>query len=100
MMAAAGARASVRIRVLEPSDRASSLPEDTATLPYEVVVRGLLIRPASVGEQATVRTAVGREVTGTLDEIEPADAHGFGRPVPALVAVTASISELAGTVRD
>jgi len=94
MIAAAGTRVTVRVRVLERSERMGSLPEDTARQPYEIVIRGLLARPAGVGQVTTVRTAAGRLVSGVVDEVEPADEHGFGRPVPALVAADDAIDEL------
>jgi 2-amino-4-ketopentanoate thiolase alpha subunit len=98
MSAAAGTRVSIRVRVLAASERAPALSEDTSALPYELVVRGRLAGPAGLGEPATVRTAAGRVVHGILDEIEPADTHGFGRPPAALVAADAAISELAETL--
>ena len=74
MTVASGTRVAVRQRLLEPHERAPSLPEDTADLPYEALVRGILL--------------------------EPADAHTFGRPPAALVAVDEAISELLRRCRE
>jgi hypothetical protein len=100
MIVASGTRVAVRQRLLEPHERAPSLPEDTATLPYEALVRGILLEPAEVGAQATIRTAAGRVVAGQLEIVEPADAHTFGRPPAALVAVDEAISELLRRCRE
>jgi hypothetical protein len=90
----AGTRVAVRLRLLDPGERAPGLPPETAALPYEAIVRGVLVEDAALGEEATVRTAIGRRVAGRLETIEPADTHTFGRPAPALVAMTESIADL------
>ncbi len=99
MTVAGGTRVAVRQRLLEPDERAPSLPEDTAALPYEALVRGILLEPAEVGAHATVRTATGRVLSGRLEVVEPADLHTFGRPAPALIAVDEAISELLRRLR-
>ncbi len=90
----AGVRVQIRYRVLAPEERARGLPADTAGTSYLVRVNGILESSASLGENATVRTAVGRSLSGELVVIEPADSHTFGRPVPALVATIDSIRAL------
>jgi hypothetical protein len=90
----------VRQRLLEPHERAASLPEDTAALPYEALVRGILLEPTKVGSSATIRTAAGRVVAGQLEIVEPADTHTFGRPPAALVAVDEAISGLLRRCRE
>ncbi len=100
MTVAGGTRVAVRQRLLEPHERAASLPADTAALPYEALVRGILIAPAEVGAQATIRTAAGRVLMGQLEDVEPADTHSFGRPPPALVAVDEAISEVLRRFRE
>lgn len=92
----AGTRVEIRARVLEPEERADGLPPDTARLPYELRARGLLVQPCLVGDQATIRTATGRLLRGSLESVEPADTHTFGRPPRALVEVVERI----GCIRD
>jgi hypothetical protein len=70
------------------------LPEDTAKLPYEVRIRGILVSPAAPGESASVVTATGRQIAGELETVEPADTHTFGRPVHALVETIGEIENL------
>jgi 2-amino-4-ketopentanoate thiolase alpha subunit len=93
-VAAEGTRVQVRSVVLEPADRAAGLPEDTARVPYESRVRGRLTAPGRVGEPVTVRTAVGRALSGVLELVEPADLHTFGRPPAALVEAVAPMAAL------
>ncbi len=95
-----GTRVTVRQRLLEHHERAPSLPEDTAALPYEAIVRGILLEPADVGGEAAIRTASGRVLRGRLEEVEPADTHTFGRPSPALVAADEAISDLLRRFRE
>jgi hypothetical protein len=82
--------------VLSPGERAPQVPADTALVPLELRVRGFLEQPAALGEAATVRTLSGRRVTGQLVDLEPAYTHGFGRPVPALLAIGDELAALLG----
>ena len=90
----AGTRVQVRYTLLEPGERAPGIPADTARVPYQVRVRGLLVSPVEPGASATVRTPTGRLVEGELEIVEPADTHSFGRPVPALVESIDAIETL------
>ena len=83
----AGDWAEVHIVLLEPGERAPSLPDDTAGAPLEARVHGFLERDANVGEAAAVTTLLGRRVEGTLLRLQPAPGHSFGRPVPVLLAI-------------
>jgi 2-amino-4-ketopentanoate thiolase alpha subunit len=96
---AAGTRVQIRFTLLEPPERAPGLPADTAAVPYEGRVRGALVAPAAPGERATVRTATGRELSGTLEIVEPADLHTFGRPPRALVDAIEHIRPLLERLR-
>jgi len=100
MTVAPGTRVALRQRLLEPHERAPSLPADSAALPYEALVRGILIEPGELGAQATVRTAAGRMLSGQLEVVEPADTHTFGQPAPALVAVDEAIADLLRRSRE
>ncbi len=80
----AGDWAELRLLVLAPADRASTLPEDTARLPLEARVKGFLLADAAFGAPAAVETVLGRAVEGRLDAVLPEIPHSFGRPVPEL----------------
>jgi len=87
----AGTRVEIRIRFLEPDERAPGLPSDTARLPYEGRTRGYLLAAASEGDVVRIATPTGREMTGVLETVEPSDTHTFGRPCAALVAAVRAI---------
>jgi hypothetical protein len=73
--------------VLEPGERAPQVPEETQRVALELRVKGFLVRDAAPGEVAEVMTAAGRRLGGTLEHVLPAYEHGFGQPVPELLAV-------------
>lgn len=90
----AGTRVQVRIRFLEPGERAANLPPDTAGLPYEGRIRGELLQDGRLGESVSIETATGRKVQGVLEVCEPAYTHTFGRPDPALLRAIRRMEEL------
>lgn len=73
--------------VLAAGERALRVPEDTQCVPLEMRVKGFLVTPASVGEEAEIITQAGRRLRGTLSEVNPAYRHSFGAPVPELSAI-------------
>ncbi|MGB4594399.1 MAG: 2-amino-4-oxopentanoate thiolase subunit OrtA [Anaerolineaceae bacterium] len=73
--------------VLQPADRALTLPEDTKQVPYIMHVSGFLIEPANMGELARIRTIIGRIHEGTLIKVEPSYSHSFGKLVPELLTI-------------
>jgi len=92
--AAEGTWVEVRWIVLPAGERAAAVPEDTQRVPLEAKARGFLAHPASVGEEAEIRTAAGRRLRGTLTEIEPAYRHGFGVHSPELASIGAEVRAL------
>jgi hypothetical protein len=77
--------------LLEPSDRSTNLPEDTASQPLMTWVKGFALSPALMGEQVAVTTMTGRTVTGALSAINPGYFHTFGQPITELVHVGADL---------
>ena len=73
--------------VLALGERPLHLPNETQRTPLELRVKGFLTRDATPGAEAEVRTMAGRVLRGTLDRVLPAYEHGFGPPVPELMAV-------------
>lgn len=84
---AAGDWVEIGFVLLEPADRSTNLPHDTAAQPLRVWVKGYARSAATVGEELAVETMSGREVTGTLTEVNPGYFHTFGKPAPELTAV-------------
>ena len=73
--------------VLKPEERAPTLPEDTKKVPYILHVSGFLVNDAELGQQDTIQTMIGRQLTGTLIVINPGYNHSFGTTVPELLAI-------------
>lgn len=73
--------------LLEPSERASNLPPETAEKPLVMWVNGFAQSPAALGEEVTVATMTGRVVTGRLSCARPGYYHTFGDHIPELVHV-------------
>ena len=81
---------------LAPAARAPQVPEDTRRVPLEMRAKGVLVADAAPGEEAEIETAAGRRVRGTLREASPAYTHGFGPPVPELLAAGREARALLG----
>ncbi|PKQ20763.1 MAG: 2-amino-4-ketopentanoate thiolase [Actinobacteria bacterium HGW-Actinobacteria-6] len=73
--------------LLEPADRSTNLPEETAAQPLRMWVKGFARSAASLGDEVTVETMTGRSVTGMLTDVNPGYMHTFGRPTPELTHV-------------
>ncbi|HPF16458.1 MAG TPA: 2-amino-4-oxopentanoate thiolase subunit OrtA [Thermotogota bacterium] len=74
--------------ILNPSQRAPSVPEDTKKCPLEMWLNGYLDQDeAMIGEEVIIKTVIGRSVNGTLTEIEPKYAHSFGKPIQELLEI-------------
>jgi len=80
--------------VLQRGERAAQVPADTAAVPLEERVRGMLAAPASVGAAATIVTPAGRTLHGTLVAVNPAYTHSFGAPLPELSAIGEEVRTL------
>jgi hypothetical protein len=77
--------------LLEPAERSTNLPEDTASQPLMTWVKGFALADADLREELSVTTMTGRTVTGKLSAINPGYFHTFGRPIPELVHVGADL---------
>ena len=73
--------------VLTPEERAPTLPPETKAVPYMLRVSGFLAEEAELGQAATVRTLIGRELRGTLRVVNPSYNHSFGETVPELLTI-------------
>lgn len=81
--------------VLEPEERAPGLPPETARVPLTMKVKGFLVdQTAAIGENVTVKTATGREVTGKLIEVNPGYEIDYGRPQPELLKIGYEVKRL------
>jgi len=73
--------------ILQPSERAPQVPDDTKKCPYEMRVKGYLDADANAGDEVSITTAAGRKETGTLVEANPYYGHDFGKFVPELLTI-------------
>lgn len=79
--------------VLTPAERAPSLPEETRKVPYILHVSGFLQHDAEIDQQVTIRTIIGRELSGTLKTVNPSYTHSFGTTVPELLTIGTEVEE-------
>ena len=92
----------VRTIILQPSERAAAVPEDTAATPLVQWVSGFLDEEAHIGDEVTITSIIGRRHTGVLDCVNPSYSHSFGNTVPELLTIgtarTHHISRAGGPV--
>lgn len=85
--------------LLEPADRSTNLPEDTAAQPLRMWVKGFARADAVVGAELEVETMTGRTVRGALTEVNPGYSHTFGKPAPELTHVGRDLRERVAAYR-
>jgi hypothetical protein len=73
--------------LLEPAERASGLPEDTAAQPLRMWVKGFARAGGMIGDEIDVETMTGRVVRGHLSAILPGYTHSFGSPPAEIVGI-------------
>ncbi|MDO8881181.1 MAG: 2-amino-4-oxopentanoate thiolase subunit OrtA [Coriobacteriia bacterium] len=73
--------------LLEPSERASGLPEDTAAQPLRAWVKGFALEGGLIGDEIGVETMTGRIVRGHLSAVAPGYTHTFGTPSAEIVSI-------------
>ena len=82
-----GTWVSIRKTILESSERAAGIPEDTAAVPLIMWVKGSLVSDANIGEQAAVCTRMGRMESGILEEANPNTSIDYGDFVPEILQI-------------
>ena len=80
--------------ILDASQRAPNVPEDTKKVPLEMWLNGFLNQEeATLGEEIEIKTVIGRTMKGTLVAIDPVYDHSFGRQIPELISVGPEVRE-------
>jgi len=79
--------------LLEPADRSTNLPEDTAAQPLRMWLKGFARADVAMGETLEIETVTGRVVSGRLSDVNPGYTHTFGRPAPELTHVGRDLRE-------
>ena len=86
-----GSWVSVAKTILEPSERAKGIPEDTAATPLRMWVCGFLENDAVMGGEAVIRTKMDREEKGILEEVNPTTSVSYGDFVPEILQISAGV---------
>lgn len=79
--------------LLEDSERAQQVPDDTQLVPLEMWVKGYLLEDGEVGEQVSIQTVTNRIETGELVEISPTYNHSFGDFVPEILEIDRKLQD-------
>ena len=77
----------VEVKLLDPADRSTNLPPETAEKPLMMWVKGFAEGEAALGEELTIETITGRKVTGALSAVNPGYFITYGEPIPELTHV-------------
>jgi len=80
--------------ILEPSERAPQVPDDTKKVPLELWVKGYLQKDANIGDEVTVLTRTKRVVSGKLLEVNPYYKHNYGKFVPELLKIGDQVRDI------
>lgn len=73
--------------ILTPEQRPEDIPACTKSVPYEAWIKGFLLDDeARIGDTVRIETFIGRQLAGTLVEVNPMYTHHFGKPQPALLS--------------
>lgn len=89
-----GSWVSVQCTVLGAGERAPQVPDDTKKVPLIMWTKGYLAADAEIGQTVEVKTRTGRVQKGTLIEVNPSYAHGFGKFVPELNKIGEQLREM------
>lgn len=73
--------------VLNPSQRAPQLVEDTKKVPLEMRVKGYLLEDSQLGQVVKIKTIIGRTVEGKLIRENPRHEFDYGEPVPEIMTI-------------
>jgi len=80
--------------VLEPSQRAANLPEDTKKVPLEMWTKGFLMEDAEIGSIVEIETITKRHVKGTLIEVNHHYDHDFGKFIPEILEIGIQLKDI------
>jgi len=79
--------------ILKPEERTAKIPEETKKVPYLVHINGFLQEDATIGDEVTIVSRIGRTHTGKLIEEKPSFKHNFGDFVPQLVDISIELKK-------
>ena len=78
--------------ILEPNNRPDNLPDSTKSVPFECWIKGYLLdEDAEIGGQVRIETFIGRELSGTLYQVNPNYDHNFGEPQKEILSICSEV---------
>jgi hypothetical protein len=80
--------------VLTPEQRVQTLPQETRSVPYLLRVSGFLLQDAEIGQDAQVKTIIGRTLSGKLKTVNPGYSHSFGETIAELLPIGTDQEEI------
>ncbi len=81
--------------ILEPGERAPSVPPETAAVPLTMKVKGFLLEEtAELGDSVSLQTVTGREVSGRLLAVNPSYGIDFGVPQAELLKIGVEVRKI------
>ncbi len=80
--------------VLNPSQRAPQVPDDTKKVPLEIWVKGFIESDANIDDLVRVTTMTGRVVEGNLIQVNPFFTHNYGECIPELLQIGIQAREI------
>ncbi len=85
----------IQVKLLDPHQRSTRLPNDTQKLAYVARIKGFLSdETASIGDTVKISSPIGRKIEGTLIGINPPFVHDFGAPVPELLHIGSELRNI------
>jgi len=93
-MISKGTWVQIRKIVLEPNERASNVPEDTAKVPLLMWVKGRLLEDGELNAIVSVKTMTGRIEEGFLVDSSPSFRHDYGDLVPENLEIAFMVKRL------
>jgi len=73
--------------IFKSGERTANIPEDTKNVPYEMFVKGYLLKDSKIGESVSVKTDTGRIVNGILLNEDPTYELDYGNNVPEILMI-------------
>ena len=93
MMIKKGSWVQIERTILEPSQRAPQVPDDTKKVPLVMWVKGFLEEDSELNDEVKIKTRTGRTETGKLIKENPVYNLNYGNFVPELLKINVSVRE-------
>jgi hypothetical protein len=83
--------------LLAAGQRATQVPSVTQKVPLEMRARGFLVEDsAQIGDQVTIKTLIGRTISGQLSAINPRYMVDYGIPQVELLGIGEQVRSILG----